>query len=1120
MNKLRQWLDKLNLGQHEAVLVANDIDFDALRYLSDQDLKDLGLSLGHRRKLLAAIATLSLPPEEPEDLKLPAAPIASLAERRQLTVLFCDLVGSTALSTELDPEDLSTLLSVYRERCSVALARFDGHVAKYFGDGVLVYFGYPRAHEDDAERAVRAGLAILEELRGVGADGKTRLHVRIGIATGPVMVGELIGTGTAQEQTVVGEAPNLAARIQAIAEPDSVVIAASTRSLIGGLFDCLDLGIHTLKGLGGEVQLWRVQSESAVESRFEAFHTGTLGPLVGREQELALLAERWQRAKDGDGQVVLLSGEPGIGKSRLVLNLREQLADEPFTSLIHYCSPYHASSAFHPVIGLLQRLAQFEQSDSTDVRLDKLGAFLAQSNQQSSEAAAMIPTLLGIPGGGARPRLDLTPQRQKQLILKALIELLVGLAQQRPVLVVYEDVHWVDPSTLEFLDLIVERVQGLPVLLLITFRPEFAPPWANHPHVTRLSLPRLPRRHGSALVFRAAGGKALPTEVLEQIVAHADGVPLFVEELTKVIVESGTLRDVGPRFELVGPLPALAIPSTLQDSLMARLDRLASVKEVAQIASVIGREFSHELLAAMAAIDEAKLQNALQELIVAELVFRRGLPPDASYTFKHALVQDAAYASLLKSRRKQLHGRIAQILEERSAAHADGQPEVIARHYAEAGLAQKAVDYWLMAGERGLQRSEYLEAITHLTRAIETQQCLPLSHPRSCQELVLQTALGAALRATKGYGAEETGRAFARALELCEEVEDAPQLFPALYGLWAFQMVRAKCGLVSDLSRQFLDRATAKNDSAAILVGHRQAGLSDFVLGQFSNAETHFEQVRALYDRDRHRSLAFQFAQDPLVCCLANQAWVKWILGSPDAALATSQQAVSYACELGHINTQVYAGWGALATLQFRRDAAAIKAQASSLIALCEERQMLMWRAWDRVIEGWALGQLGAQEAALKQIADNLAELRTSGQQWSLPYYLALYAETLVLCNQIDAAMDSISEGLQLAGATMERWWEAELNRLNGEFMLLCPRPQEQAAEEAFAKSLLIARAQGAKSLELRSAASLAALWAKHGERRRAHDLLAPVYEWFAEGFETADLRHTRMQVEQLAAAP
>jgi class 3 adenylate cyclase len=792
------WLQDLGLARYEAAFRESDIDVDVLPDLTEADFEKLGISLGHRKKLLRAIAELRAPSDRAAASVPPISGVdgftqrsgASEAERRQLTVLFCDLVGSTALSARLDPEDMAAVIRAYQGTCAEVVERWGGHVAKYMGDGVLAYFGWPQAHEDEAERAVRAGLALTRAVGNLPTQAGEPLAARIGIATGLVMVGELVGQGAAQEQTVIGETPNLAARLQALAAPGGVVISQATRRLLGGLFELTDLGPLRLKGFAEPLAAWRVEGEGRAEGRFEARQSAGLTPLVGRDEELALLLRRWQQVKDGEGHVVLLSGEPGIGKSRLVRELRGRLEGEPHIRLLYQCSPHHTTSPLYPLIEQLERAAAFARDDAPAARLNKLETLLARGTDRLDQAVPLVAALLGVPTEGRYPALELTPQRQKQLTLAALVEQLAGLAAAQPVLLAYEDMHWSDPTTQELLGLTIERLQRLPVLVLITYRPEFNPPWPAQPHVSALALSRLGRREGAALVGQVVKDKPLPDEVAAQIVAKTDGVPLFVEELTKTVLESGLLRDAGDHWELAGPLPPLALPSTLHDSLLARLDRLAPVKEIAQIGAALGREFPHVLLAAVAGRPEAELQRALDQLVAAELVYRRGTAPDVTYSFKHALVQDAAYGSLLKSRRQHLHGRIAQILEERLPETAATQPELLAHHFMEARQIERAVVYWLKAGERAAARSANLEAIRHFARGLEALEAVPESAERDRRELAFQIAIGTPLIAVQGYSAPQTGAAYGRARALSERLGEAEPLVATLSGEFVHYLVR------------------------------------------------------------------------------------------------------------------------------------------------------------------------------------------------------------------------------------------------------------------------------------------------------------------------------------------
>src|SRR5215831_9184939 len=657
MQQIADWLKKLGMSEYAERFAENRIDLSVLPDLTDQHLEKLGVALGDRLKILRAIRELSV-----TTVAQPAASAAPVvqdsAERRQLTVMFCDLVGSTALSGKLDPEDLRGIIGTYHRCCTELVERNGGFVAKYIGDGVLAYFGYPQAHEHDAERAVRAGLGLVEAMPKLATNTGSPLQVRIGIATGLVVVGDLIGAGAAQEQAVVGETPNLAARLQALAEPGAVVIASTTHRLTGGLFEYRDLGTVALKGFAENIAAWQVLGSSTAESRFEALRTPTT-PLVGRQEEIELLLRRWDQAKRGDGCVVLISGEAGIGKSRIAQTFVERISARPHTRLRYFCSPHHQDSALYPSIAQLERAAGFRRDDTSEQRLDKLEAVLAQGTNDLRETVPLLADLLSVPIGDRYPPLNLTPQKRKERTLHAQVAQVEALSARQPVLMVWEDVHWSDPTTRESLDLLIDRVPALRVMVIITFRPEFAPPWLGRPQVTLLSLSRLPPRQRAEMIMGVTGGKALPTEIANQIVDRTDGVPLFIEELTKSVVESGLVTEVGDLYTMRGAALPLAIPTTLHASLLARLDRLAPTREVAQIGAALGRSFSHELISAVAGMPEQQLDDALQQLVRAELVFRRGAPPDAEYTFKHALVQDAAYGTLLRARRQELHGRIA-----------------------------------------------------------------------------------------------------------------------------------------------------------------------------------------------------------------------------------------------------------------------------------------------------------------------------------------------------------------------------------------------------------------------------------------------------------------------------
>jgi class 3 adenylate cyclase/predicted ATPase len=1111
------WLRDLGLEDYAQAFQANDIDAAVLGRLNAEDLTALGVtSVGHRRRLLDAIGLLQS--GAAPSATAPTRPILRPmeAERRQLTVLFCDLVGSTGLAARLDPEDLSAIMSAYHRATAAVVERFGGHVARYLGDGVLAYFGWPRAHEHDAERAVRAGLELIATVAQLEPPAQVRLQARVGIATGQVVVGDLVGEGATRDQAVVGETPNLAARLQALAKPNTVVIGQTTRRLIGGLFELDDLGPRRLKGFAEPLTAWRVAGEGRAEGRFEARQTAGLTPLVGREEEIALLLRRWEQARDGEGQVVLLSGEPGIGKSRIVREVRERLAVEPHLRISHQCSSYHQTSPLRSVVEHLERAAGFERDDSAEARLDKLESLLARGTDRLDQAVPLMAALLGIPTGARYPALELTPQRQKQLTLEVLLDQLAGLAAEQPVLLLYEEVHWIDPTTQELLSLAIERIPRLPVLLLITFRPEFSPPWSGEPHVSALLLARLGRQDGALMVDRVVGEKSLPAEVIAQIVAKTDGVPLFVEELTKTVLESGLLTDAGDHYELTGSLPPLAIPATLHDSLMARLDRLAAVKEIAQIGAAIGREFSHALLAAVADRPEAELKAALDQLVASELVFRRGTPPEAAYSFKHALVQDVAYQSLLKSRREPLHARIARALEERFPETAATEPERLAQHYTAAGLRDQAVGYWHRAGQRASERSANLEAIAHLTKGLELARTLPDPTQSARHELKLQVALGEPLVAVKGFGSPEAGGTYARALKLCRDVGDTLRLFPAMFGLWHFYYGQLRSIGPGILGNELLRLAERCADPLLLVAAHQALGQSLYNLGKFAAARKHLEQAQQAFQVKLDRSPHPPYGVAPSVQRMASLAQLLLCIGYPDEALQRSHEAVGSARELRHPYSLACSMYFAIRLHLLRGETREADELAQAAFALSTKHGFTLWTALIVFMQGWSLCQQG-------RVTDGIARMRTghedalaTGHRAGRTMYCSLFAEAYGRIGQFNEGWKMLSEALDSAEQSGQRYYEAETYRLKGELHLLEPMPDVEQAEASFQRALDIARQQQAKTWELRSATSLARLWADQGERRKGRDLLAPVYGWFTEGFDTADLKDARALLDQL----
>jgi class 3 adenylate cyclase/predicted ATPase len=1095
------WLRGLGLEQYAPTFRDNDVDGEVLPALTSEDLISIGVtSVGHRRKLLAAIASLGavLPGATvvaaPRDAATPTD-----AERRQLTVMFCDLVGSTELSSHLDPEDLREVIAAYHRAVAETVARFDGFVAKYMGDGVLVYFGYPRAHEDDAERAVRAGLDVIDVVARLDVKS-LKLQARLGIATGLVVVGDLIGEGSAREQSVVGETPNLAARLQALAEPGAIVIAAVTRRLIGDLFEYRDLGAVEVKGIAAPVAASQVLRPSAVASRFEALRGSALSPLVGRDEEIDLLLRRWARAKAGDGQVVLVSGEPGIGKSRLTAALGDRLRAEPHLRLRYFCSPYYQDSALYPFIDQLSRAAGFTPDDSPTVRLEKLESLLFRA-APPDEDVALIADLLSLPSSERHPLPNLSPQRKKERTLEALLRQLVGLARQQPVIMIFEDAHWVDPTSRELLDLTVERVGDLPVLLIVTFRPEFQPPWTGQPQVTTLTLNRLDRRDRTVLVEQIAGGKALPDEVVAQIADRTDGVPLFVEELTKSVLESG--------------VPLVGIPTTLHDSLMARLDRLPSVRRVAQIGAAIGRQFPYSLLQAVSRLDEDELQAALGRFVASELVFQRGTPPDAVYAFKHALVQDVAHDSLLRSARQQLHAQIAEALETQFPELMDSQPELFAQHYAEAGLVEKSAVYWGKAGHRSAARSAMAEAAAQFQKGLDQLALLPDTPERSLQELEFLNALGAVLYTLKGPGAPEMGFAYARALELWTRLGSPAEFLGVPYGRQRHLLFRGELDLALDLDKDLLRLSQERNDEAGLVQGHFSIGRTLMFTGRFGSARSHLEQSLSLYDTIGYPAAFSRDAGHVQVGLQAYLGIALFCFGYPDRALSSSNAAAAEARGLANPMTS-----GASLALHARLLSlsgydTALSEQADQLVSLATAQGFLQWQAQGTIYRGWVKVRNGDASEGISLLRKGLIAFRgTSTEIWA-PHFSALLGEAYEVAGQMDEASMLFDDALRIAKKTGEHWLDAELYRHKGQ--LLLRQGHSEAAEELYRKALGIAQEQEAKLWELRAAMSLARLRRDQGRRAEARDLVAPVYDWFTEGFGTPDLKEAKALLDELA---
>jgi class 3 adenylate cyclase/tetratricopeptide (TPR) repeat protein len=1026
----------------------------------------------------------------------PSGKVATAGERRQLTVLFCDLVGSTEIASRLDPEEWHSISKDYQQAAAAAVIRFGGHVDKYLGDGLVCFFGVPQAHEDDAERAVRAGLAIVDAVRNLDGAPTGRLQVRVGMHTGPAVVAH--GAGASRD--VFGDTPNIAARVQSAAAPDTVVISAATQRLVAGLFVVEERGAHVLKGVPQPIGLYRVVQPSGMRSRLD-LSAGRHTPFVGRQSELGVLADAWERVVDGVGQTVLVQGEAGIGKSRLCYQLREQLGDQPHTWLECRCSPYTTGTPFRPVIELVEQALAFLPVDTPAIKLGKLTIGLERGGFAGDETVALLAEWLELPEGAGYVPLASNPDVKRRRTLETLAAWNLKLAELQPMVVLVEDLHWCDPSSLELLGRLVAQSATACVLLIGTARPEFTSPWPARSNVQTLSLSRLTKRQTREMVVAVSATRALPEVVVDQLIARADGIPLFAEELTQSVVEAGT------------DAALVEIPVTLQDSLLARLDRLSSAKEVAQRAAVLGREFSYELLKAVANMDDGALQHGLARLVEAELVFVRGEPPEATYTFKHALVQEAAYESLLKRTRQQLHGRVVDVLRERFPERVENEAEVVARHAEAAGRMDDAITYYGRAGEQAKTRSAHEEVIGQLRKALGLLVTRPAGAERDSREATLQLALGASLIAARGYAHLDTAAAYERAAALAAN-NDPARFGVACTGLSICYQNRGEAERGRALAAEVLAAAEARGDQEQALLGHTNVGVPEHWQGKFASSLAHCERAITLYDPVQHHGHVRVLANDQGISALTFSAWNLCHLGQPDAALARAREAVALARRLNDPFSVAYALLFETAVHTVRRDVAEQRERATDVVALSEAQGFPFWLGLGRVYQA-AARVLAGDLAALPDIMDGLALAVETGNQAGAPGIFALLAEAQRAAGQLAEAQGTVATGLAVAAQTGQPFFDADLHRLDGELLVATGGPADEVAAR-YHRALAIAREQGARSFELRAATSLARLWRDQGKRAEARDLLAPVYAWFTEGFDTLDLIDAKELLDQL----
>ena len=1116
------WLRNLGLGRYEALFSKHAIDLDVLPELTEADFEKLGIPLGDRKRLLKAISALHAGTTRAVGSSAVAKDAQSVharagaAERRHLTVMICDLAGSTALTTRLDPEDMRTVMDAYHAACARIVRAYDGFLAEFRGDGILAYFGYPRAHEDDAERTVRAALDIVAAVARLETRAVQPLAVRIGIATGLVVVGDPGGESALSEYAVVGDTPNLAARLQALVEPGMVIVAASTRRLLGDLFRLRHLGEHHVKGIAEPVAAWAVEGLSTSESRFEAVRVAGRADLVGRETEMEFLLQRQRLAWKGEAQVVLISGEPGIGKSHLAVAFAERLSGEPHIRLRFQCSPYHSNSTLRPFIVQLERTARFKTDDTPEQRLDKLEALLDRDPARLQAVAPLFAALLSIPFGDRYRPLALSPTQQRRQMLAALLDQFESNARRQPILLLFEDAHWADATSLELIDLTIERVRQLPVLALFTFRPEFEPPWVGLPSVSSLTLSRLDSKDVERLVTRLTGGRALPAQVMKQIVAKTDGNALFVEELTKAVLELGLLISDGAGYRLKGPLPPLAIPATLQDSLMARLDRLAPVKEIAQIGATIGREFSFSLLRTLAGDDEIALKHALSKLEEAELVFRRGQPPEAVYIFKHALVQDAAYESLLKSRRQQLHAQIASALAESFADIVASEPEIVAHHFTEAGLVDPAVEYWLKAGNLALSRSANAEAVKHLKQGIKLVLSQAPSPKRARKELDFYLALGPAMAATEGDAAPETLKVFSDARELLGDTGTMIEQMTVLWGTYLAHSMRAEHVAAADVAQQCLTLAEHHQHSGLSALGNRFMGQTLSFRGRFTDAHLHLERTLSICAAHPDTIAGYRkFGSDDQVMASSFLAFTLLLLGYPQQSAAAIGKAVSRAHAMGlPFATALVLTQAALLGILGGVETQSAAMHAQEAVSVSVEHSLVVPEQRARFIQGALFAQGGDLQGGIELMRATTAADASHSARNRHTLYLGHLASAHANLGEPQVSLHLLAEAIQTAETTEEMFFAAELHRLRGKVLLTLGRSKD--AETELWRALTVAQRQGARWWELRAATTLAKHWQQQKRDVEAYSLLDPVYRWFAEGFDTQDLQDAKALLDAL----
>ncbi|WP_217359013.1 ATP-binding protein [Ruegeria arenilitoris] len=1104
MSDLALWLEKHGLSKYSAAFAEHEIELGDLTELTDQDLVTIGLRLGPRRRFMKAVRADTTGGQRPPNTALGPAIVA---ERRQLTVMFIDLVGSTEIAQRVDPEDLAEVLRLFKETCAASVAAFDGHIASYYGDGIMVFFGFPHAHEDDPERAIRAGLRIIEEIPKIRTHAK--LNVRIGIATGLVVVGDLRGEKMFEDGTAMGETPNLAARLQAMADPGTLIVAPSTHQLAGDTFEYVLRGAFKLKGFAKEVEAWQVTRARDTDSRFMAMHDVQLSPLVGRAGEYETLNEKWNLASLGQGQVVLVSGEPGIGKSRLVEELRQNVPAASHTQIRYQCSPYHYASAFYPAIRQFENAADFHSEDSNAEKLQKISSVL---DDKSDHALKLAASLLSVPFEDRLGPLELTPQQLMEQTLELLLNNLTSKAAKEPVLLLFEDAHWIDPTTKLLLDRIADRIHTLPVLVVMTFRPEFDPGWALQSNLSKLVLKQLDFHQVKSIVDDVAKGQSVSEEMYNTVAARSDGVPLYVEEVTKDLLESGALSDAKAPRDTGGTSPASSVPSTLHDALMARLDRLSSAKEVAQIGAVIGPQFSYPLIADVARVGDKALRAGLELLVEAGVVTKSEEENLETFSYRHALIRDTAYNSLLKSERRVLHARVAQTLSDETAAIGDASPEILAHHYTMAGMSAEAIDHRYLAGQRAVQRSANIEANTQLSLAIEQLSDLTQSVERDRKEIEIQVLRAGVLRSTAGIAADETGAVYSRIRELCEGVEETDHLFPVLNGLYSFHLVRAEYDLARNVAEQVLKLAASTHETQHQMVAHRAMGAVLFHIGELDAAYSHLSKALELYSRERDGHLAFIYGSDHAAITSCFLSLAIWIRGEPDRALEVQNQAVAAAHKLEHAHSIAQSLTYLCMLHLLRREPEKVIELANQLDALSSKHSFTFMSLTANLWRSWVSAYVSPKPETIEALHKASEAWWTSGAGNYKPFFLTLIAELTLKTGDREGALDLLSQARKHQEITNEGWAQAETDRVYA--LANC---ENEVAEAEFRTALSAARRQRATMFELRTAVDSLKQHRKYGDAQKASSDLRSVLEAVNGGENTVDMREAFELLDEVA---